>query len=214
MSKSIEDYLKGIYTLKSKKIYSNKNLAEYLNISPASVSEMIKKLEKENYLTFQNKNIILTEKGEAKAKSIVRRHRVWEVFLVEKLHYEINETHAEAELLEHVTSDKLLRRLEKFLFYPNECPHGSPIIYDYSDFSEKKPIKLSELEVGSEIIIWDVENNIDLYDYLKFLNVKIKEEYIIERKDPFDGSLYLKNNDGITKVLAYEATKLIKVYKK
>ena len=85
MSRSIEDYLKGIYTLKKKKEYSNKKLAEYLNISPASVSEMIKKLANDDYLTIDKKTVKLTEKGNSFALDIIRKHRVWEVFLFEKL---------------------------------------------------------------------------------------------------------------------------------
>ena len=142
MSKSLEDYLKGIYLLKKRKQYSNKNLAEYLNISPASVSEMIKKLSNENYLILEGRNIKLTKKGSDIAVNIIRKHRVWEVFLVEKLGYDKDEIHEEAEVLEHVTSEKLLQKLEKFLFYPKECPHGSPIFYDSDEFSEENMMKL------------------------------------------------------------------------
>lgn len=127
MSRSLEDYLKGIYTLKEKEQYSNKNLAEYLSISPASVSEMIKKLEKDNYVKINGREIELSEKGYTIAENIIRKHRVWEVFLVEKLGFSLEEIHEEAEKLEHVTSEKLLEKLEQFLFYPKECPHGSPI---------------------------------------------------------------------------------------
>lgn len=127
MSRSLEDYLKGIYTLKEKEQYSNKNLAEYLSISPASVSEMIKKLEKDNYVKINGREIELSEKGYTLAENIIRKHRVWEVFLVEKLGFSLEEIHEEAEKLEHVTSEKLLEKLEQFLFYPKECPHGSPI---------------------------------------------------------------------------------------
>ena len=144
MSRSIEDYLKGIYTLKKKKEYSNKKLAEYLNISPASVSEMIKKLANDDYLTIDKKTVKLTEKGNSFALDIIRKHRVWEVFLFEKLGYEKKEVHKEAEILEHVTSNKLLQKLEKFLFYPKECPHGSPIFYDLENLDEENIIKLSK----------------------------------------------------------------------
>ena len=173
MSKSLEDYLKGIYLLKKRKHYSNKNLAEYLNISPASVSEMIKKLSNEDYLISEGRNIKLTKKGNDIAVNIIRKHRVWEVFLVEKLGYDKDEIHEEAEVLEHVTSDKLLQKLEKFLFY-----------------------------------------NIELYDYLREMDVTIKESYNVIRKDPFNGPIYLENSDKKVKVIAYDAAKLIEIYKK
>ena len=214
MSKTLEDYLKGIYLLKRRKRYSNKNLAEYLNISPASVSEMIKKLSNENYLILEGRNINLTKKGSDIAVNIIRKHRVWEVFLVEKLGYDKDEIHEEAEVLEHVTSDKLLQKLEKFLFYPKECPHGSPIFYDSDGFNEANIMKLSDTEERDEIIILSVEDNIELYDYLREMDVTIKENYNIIRKDPFNGPIYLKNSQKKVKIIAYDAAKLIEIYKK
>ena len=214
MSRSLEDYLKGIYLLKRRKQYSNKNLAEYLNISPASVSEMIKKLSNENYLILEGRNINLTKKGSDIAVNIIRKHRVWEVFLVEKLGYDTDEIHEEAEVLEHVTSDKLLQKLEKFLFYPKECPHGSPIFYDSDGFNEANIMKLSDTEERDEIIILSVEDNIELYDYLREMDVTIKENYNIIRKDPFNGPIYLKNSQKKVKIIAYDAAKLIEKYKK
>ena len=214
MSKSIEDYLKGIYTLKKKKEYSNKKLAEYLNISPASVSEMIKKLVNEGYLTIEKKKVKLTEKGSNFALDIIRKHRVWEVFLFEKLGYDKEDVHKEAEILEHVTSNKLLQKLEKFLFYPKECPHGSPIFYDLKDFDEENVIKLSETEENDEIVILSVEDNIELYDYLRDLNINLKEQYIVEKKDPFDGPIYLKSKENSKKIVAFNAATMIEVYKK
>ena len=214
MSKSLEDYLKGIYLLKRRKQYSNKNLAEYLNISPASVSEMIKKLSNENYLILEGRNIKLTKKGSDIAVNIIRKHRVWEVFLVEKLGYDKDEIHEEAEVLEHVTSEKLLQKLEKFLFYPKECPHGSPIFYDSDGFNEANIMKLSDTEERDEIIILSVEDNIELYDYLREMDVTIKENYNIIRKDPFNGPIYLKNSQKKVKIIAYDAAKLIEIYKK
>ena len=214
MSKSIEDYLKGIYTLKKKKEYSNKKLAKYLNISPASVSEMIKKLVNEGYLTIEKKKVKLTEKGSNFALDIIRKHRVWEVFLFEKLGYDKEDVHKEAEILEHVTSNKLLQKLEKFLFYPKECPHGSPIFYDLKDFDEGNVIKLSEAEEDDEIVILSVEDNIELYDYLRELNINLKEQYIVEKKDPFDGPIYLKSKENSKKIVAFNAATMIEVYKK
>ena len=214
MSKSIEDYLKGIYTLKKKKEYSNKKLAEYLNISPASVSEMIKKLVNEGYLVIEKKKVKLTEKGNNFALDIIRKHRVWEVFLFEKLGYDKEDVHKEAEILEHVTSNKLLQKLEKFLFYPKECPHGSPIFYDLKDFDEGNVIKLSEAEEDDEIVILSVEDNIELYDYLRDLNINLKEQYIVEKKDPFDGPIYLKSKENNKKIVAFNAATMIEVYKK
>lgn len=212
MSQSIEDYLKGIYVLNTEKKYSNKDIAEYLKVSPASVSEMIKKFVNDGYVYMDGKSIKLTLEGQRKAKKILRIHRVWEVFLVETLGYDIDEIHDEAEKLEHVTSDKLLHKLEKFLFYPKVCPHGSPIFYDQDSFENEQIKKLSDIEVGETIAILSVEENIELYDYLNLVGIKIKEKYKVLRKDPFNGPIYLVSDENKEKIIAYDATKHIIVY--
>lgn len=212
MSQSIEDYLKGIYLLNSEQKYSNKDIAEYLKVSPASVSEMIKKFVNDGYVFLDGKSIKLTEEGTKKAKKVLRIHRVWEVFLVEILGYDLNEIHDEAEQLEHVTSDKLLHKLEKFLFYPKVCPHGSPIFYDQDSFEHDQIKKLSDVLVGDTIVILSVEENIELYDYLNLVDIKIKEKYKLIRKDPFNGPIYLISEENKEKIIAYDATKYINVY--
>lgn len=160
------------------------------------------------------KTVKLTEKGNNFALDIIRKHRVWEVFLFEKLGYEKEDVHKEAEILEHVTSDKLLQKLEKFLFYPKECPHGSPIFYDLENLDEENIIKLSEAEEDDEIVILSVEDNIELYDYLRDLDINLKEKYIVERKDPFNGPIYLKSEQNNEKIVAFNAADMIEVYKK
>jgi len=107
-----------------------------------------------------------------------------------------------------------LQKLEKFLFYPKECPHGSPIFYDSDGFNEANIMKLSDTEERDEIIILSVEDNIELYDYLREMDVTIKENYNIIRKDPFNGPIYLKNSQKKVKIIAYDAAKLIEIYKK
>lgn len=212
MSRSVEDYLKGIYSLQKKNEYSNKKLAEYLKISPASVSEMIKKLVNDKYLIIDKKNIRLTEKGNAFALNVIRKHRVWEVFLFEKLGYKKEEVHKEAEILEHVTSNKLFQRLEEFLLYPKECPHGKPIFYNLEDFDEKNIMKLSEVSEGDEVVILRMEENKELFNYLAELNINLKEKYVVNKKDPFEGPIYLQNEEEI-KAVAFKATEMIEVYK-
>ena len=175
---------------------------------------MIKKLTNDGYIITDNRSIQLTEKGREFAQNIIRKHRVWEVFLYEKLGYMKDEVHGEAEKLEHVTSDKMLKKLEKFLFYPKECPHGSPIFYGIKKFDEENIIKLSEAEEDDEIIILRVEDDIQLYDYLEELNISIKEIYRIEKKDPFKGPIYLSNTGRNIKIIAYNAAEMIEVYRK
>jgi len=209
MTKNTESYLKGIYLLSQESKLSNKNLAEYLKVSPASVSEMIKKLSKEEYLYNKNKDIFLTEKGIKSAMEIIRKYRIWETFLVEILKLNKEEVHQEAERLEHATSKKVLEKLEKFLEYPKECPCGNPIIYDNEYIST---IKLSEASINDKIIILKGINDESLKKYLEEMNILEEENYEIKKIDPFNGSFYLSNSSEM-KFIALEAAKLINIYK-
>ncbi len=130
MNISKEDYLKTIYELGGEtNQVNNKDIAKVLKIAPPSVSEMIKKLLGDGYVEYTvYQGVRLTEHGTKEAKRIRRRHLLWEVFLVEKLGYSWDEVHEEAEKLEHVTSEKLEESLDKYLNYPELCPHGSNII--------------------------------------------------------------------------------------
>lgn len=126
MNISKEDYIKAIFKLQ-KESCTNKNLAQFLGISAPSVTEMIRKLIADGLVHHEGRKIFLSEKGNALAKNIVRKHRIWEVFLTEKLSYEPHRVHDIAELFEHVTDDELLERLERFLDHPKVCPHGKNI---------------------------------------------------------------------------------------
>ena len=212
MTKSIEDYLKGIYLLKENHKLNNKNLAEHLKISAASVSEMIKKLSKEGYITLDNKDVILTEKGNRIAVEVIRKHRIWEVFLVQVLNFKKEDIHEEAEKLEHATSWKVLQKLEKFLSYPKECPYGKPIIYDNEYLKLEDIVKLSEVEINDKIVIFKIKDDADLENYLKDMQINVKDIYEVKKIDPFNGPIYLKNNSD-TKVIALEAAELIDIYK-
>lgn len=212
VTKSIEDYLKGIYSLRENKNLTNKNLSKYLKVAPASVSEMIKKLVKDDYIYIENKEIILSEKGNRFALEVIRKHRIWEVFLVKILDFRKEEIHEEAERLEHVTSTKLLKKLEKFLEYPKKSPSGKPIIYENEYINLENIMNLSEAKEKSKITIFKIADNIELETYLRDLDIHLKDSYEIKKIDPFNGPIYLKDNTNI-KIIAFEAAKLIEVYK-
>lgn len=129
MTPNKEDYLKVIYKLsESDKLVTNKKIAEYLQIAPASVTEMLIKLNRDGYIIYQPyKGSVLTEQGNKIAISLLRGHRLWEVFLMKYLDYSYSEAHEDAELLEHVTPIRLIERLDQFLEHPSHCPHGSII---------------------------------------------------------------------------------------
>lgn len=130
-SPSSQDYLKSIYSLTiTQEKVSTSDLAHALNIKPASVTDMLKKLSQTDpplieYVKYQGAS--LTPAGEKSALAVVRRHRLIELFLLEKLGYSCEEVHAEAELLEHVISPEMERRMAEILGHPTTDPHGQPI---------------------------------------------------------------------------------------
>jgi DtxR family Mn-dependent transcriptional regulator len=126
---AIEEYLQTIYTLADEGgEVIGARIAEFLSVSPASVSEMLHRLERERLITLEDRHEVrLTASGQAAANSIVRRHRLAERFLVDVLGYEWWRTHEEAERLEHVMTEEMQARITKLLGDPQSCPHGNPM---------------------------------------------------------------------------------------
>ena len=127
---SEENYLKAIYHLElvSDKGISTNAIAEQLETKASSVSDMVKKLSDKNVLVYKKyKGVKLTDLGKHTAANIVRKHRLWEVFLVEKLNFSWDEVHDVAEQLEHIKSPKLINQIDALLGFPTHDPHGDPI---------------------------------------------------------------------------------------
>lgn len=170
-----EDYLKTIYYLTdetSTEGISTNDIARRIDISAASVSDMIKKLAQKgliSYVRYQGVN--LTDVGMRKAMHIIRKHRLWETFLVEKLHFTWDEVHDIAEELEHIESPILIQRLDEFLGFPQFDPHGDPIPNEKGEIMEIKRIPLHSAPVGETFKVIAVEENSP--QFLKYLN-KIK----------------------------------------
>ena len=148
-----EDYLKVIMELGGdKQLVNNKQIGQALSVSAASVTEMSVKLLKDGLIShIPYQGVQITEKGQLIANKLIRKHRLWEVFLSEKLDFNWDEVHEEAELLEHVSSDRLVDRLDAYLGFPKYDPHGG-VIPDKEgriEVYESKP--LTELEVGTQI---------------------------------------------------------------
>lgn len=168
-----EDYIKTIYELGGNlNQVSNKDIAATLKISAPSVSEMIKKLLKEGFIDYElYKGVKLTEYGIKEAMKIRRRHLLWEVFLVDKLGYSWEEIDEEAEKLEHVTSEKLEERLDKYLNYPKFCPHGSAIIENENQILNYRSLDL--LVPGDEGIVQRITDQKRSLEYANKINLKI-----------------------------------------
>lgn len=133
-----EDYLQAIYRLSQEKGYTNnKHIAYYLEITKAAVSEMIYKLTEDGLIKLEGTKISLTEKGKVRAQAILSDHRLWEYFLFHTLGMEGDDIHAQADLLEHVTGEKLREALNRFLDYPTESPSGK-VIYKNTSKSRQQ----------------------------------------------------------------------------
>lgn len=167
---SEENYLKTLFKLenrKDKKV-NNTALSKALNLNPATVLEMVRKLAGRKMLQLlPDKSIRLTESGKKKALLTIRKHRLWEVFLVEKMNYKWNEVHELAEQLEHIESDDLVDRLDSFLGYPSFDPHGDPIPDKNGKVKPNLSVPLSDCMAGKN---YTVINLIDTSDaFLQFL---------------------------------------------
>ena len=135
----------------------------------------------------------LTETGLQKASSLIRKHRLWEVFLVEHLDYSWNEVHDDAEVLEHVTSEQLADHLEDYLNHPMHCPHGGIIPKKEQVVHEERRQTLESYPVGSKVRIARVLDEKELLDYLVTIDLNIDEEYEIVDVAAYEGPITIQN---------------------
>ena len=171
MTTSEENYLKVIYHLSnlSPKGVNTNAIAGMLDTKASSVTDMLKKLSDKELVDYQKyQGVFLTEKGKLNAKMIVRNHRLWEVFLVEKLGFAWDEVHEVAEELEHIRSEKLINQLDKFLNFPSFDPHGYPIPNAKGEIPTIAKQLLSEIETGKNITCVGVKDT--SVDFLQYLN--------------------------------------------
>ncbi len=153
-----ENYLKSIYHLSqagSKSVLTNE-LAEAMNTKAASVTDMIKKLSTKEFISYEKYyGVNLTAKGKTVALSVIRKHRLWETFLVEKLAFSWDEVHEVAEQLEHIQSKRLIEKLDEYLGFPKVDPHGDPIPDTKGKIKALQQVMLATLKPGADSIIVD-----------------------------------------------------------
>lgn len=188
-----EDYLKAIFGLNGTTDYvSNKNLAQDLNIKPSSVSEMMLRLKKDDYVDIRPyKGVKLTQKGLDHTTNIIKRHRLIERFLIEELEYTWDEVHEEAEILEHRVSDRFIDKIDKLMGYPTTCPHGG-IIPRENQIEEIYNTSLNEFEIGDDVEIKRVMDYVNLLDYLSNQELHIGDVVTISNKDSLNQLIELK----------------------
>lgn len=203
LSKNEEDYLKALFHLvierRESKAGTNQ-LAEYLNISPASVSGMLKKL-KSKELIFHEKygKLTLSPKGEAIAVQLIRKHRLWETFLYSHMNFSWDEVHEVAEQLEHIKSPKLVDELDRFLGHPKRDPHGTVIPDSDGKYPIMPRVTLSELSVGDTCRLVSVkDSSVAFLQYVSKLGLALSSEIKVEEVQEFDGSMVIYfNNESV-----------------
>ncbi len=198
MTLSEEDYIKVIYHLGKNEngTVSTNAIADRMETKPSSVTDMVRKLSEKGFVNYKKyKGVSLTEIGTKTALTLVRKHRLWEVFLVEKLNFPWDEVHEVAEQLEHIKSEKLVDKLDKHLDYPEVDPHGDPIPSKNGAF--KKSIKklMNEIPIGANGVCVGVKDSSP--PFLKFLdknNIALGDSILILDKEEFDESLHIRIN--------------------
>jgi DtxR family Mn-dependent transcriptional regulator len=190
-----ENYIKSIYHLQQLHESVNTNaLADHLKTKPASITDMLKKLQSKGLVLYNPyKGVKLSRDGNKAALIIIRRHRLWEVFLVDQLHFSWEEVHEVAEELEHVRSKKLIDKLATFLGHPKFDPHGDPIPDSNGKVSMRQQLPLSELPLNKQAEITSVQNqSTELLSFLTSQNIMIGTRLEVKRKLPFDNSVEIK----------------------
>ncbi|RXJ52247.1 metal-dependent transcriptional regulator [Gelidibacter gilvus] len=200
MTLAEENYLKAIYHLEnqSSNDVSTNALAEEMQTKASSVTDMIKKLAEKNmvsYIPYQG--VTLSKAGRAHAVKVVRKHRLWEVFLLEKLNFSWDEVHDVAEQLEHIKSEKLTDKLDEFLGFPKVDPHGDPIPDKHGHIEKIDKTSLTDAQEGVTYVCVGVhDSSSDFLKYLDANHISLGTTIEIIHKEPFDNSVKIKFNDA------------------
>lgn len=216
-SQSEENYLKVIFKLSFNKtsLVSTNSIASALKTAAASVTEMVSKLSQKGMLDYERyKGVKLTKEGSIVAKMLVRNHRLWESFLVDKLHYSWDEVHEIAEQLEHVKSQTLIDRLEEFLGFPKFDPHGDPIPDKNGKITMKEDVPLIQLLTGDIGVITGVKEHtkaflkyLDQFGLVLGTNIQVLDKY------EYDNSVKIRINDQVEQVVSEKVGQQIRIQK-
>lgn len=196
-SQSEEDYLKALYHLKKDfDSVSTNSIADYLDMKPSSVTDMLKKLAEKKFINYQKyKGSSLTKKGKLIALTIIRKHRLWETFLVEKLGFGWDQVHIIAEQLEHIKSEELIEKLDNFLGNPKYDPHGDPIPNKDGEIEKMNQKLLVKLKASQKGIITGVKKGtVSLLNYLDKEKVKLGDSIKVIEILEFDGTYIVEIN--------------------
>jgi DtxR family transcriptional regulator, Mn-dependent transcriptional regulator len=199
LSLTEENYLKAIYHLSdagSKSVLTNE-LAEAMSTKAASATDMIKKLSAKEFISYEKYyGVNVTSKGKAEALMVIRKHRLWETFLVEKLGFAWDEVHEVAEQLEHINSPRLIQKLDEFLGYPTVDPHGDPIPDSKGKLKIVPLVSLDQVKtgyLGKITAVKDSDSN--LLKYLDKIGAKPGIKIKILSREEYDDSMEILIDD-------------------
>ena len=212
---SEENYIKRIFHLQQETGLVNTNsLAAEMQTRPASVTDMLKKLKGKKLLQYEKyKGFKLSEAGKKAALEVVRKHRLWEFFLVEKLQFDWDKVHPIAEELEHISSAELVQRLDNFLGNPSFDPHGDPIPDKNGKIPVIKQQSLSDIPFKKNVTVSSVSNQAaQMLDMLKHYNIAIGTQLTVLKKFEFDGSLEIKVSKQNACIISEQVAKNVFVH--
>ena len=212
-SRDAEDYLKAIRHLQVERApVSTSALAQHLDRSPASVTNMVKSLAEQGLVEHEPyRGVRLSEEGEREALRVIRRHRVIEAYLIERLGYSWDRVHAEAERLEHAASDELVERMASVLGDPEMDPHGSPIPTAEGEVEEQLHPALSEMPAGVLVIVREVSDADEgRLRYLAGLGLYPGTRVEVLDREPFEGPILVRI-DGQERSLGHGLAKMVRV---
>lgn len=202
-----ENYLKALYKLADDKGYVNvSDLSAALEVSIPSANNMVKKLHKSGLLTYQKyKPLLMTEEGMKKAASIIRKHRLTEMYLVEKMGFSWDGVHEIAEQIEHVKSEAFFDKMDELLGYQRFDPHGSPIPDKEGNTPKLNLERLSDCKPGQRVVLKALSNSHK--EFLQFLSsrsIALDVEFEILNKEPYDNTMILSYKNHLKEVLSHK----------
>lgn len=196
---SEENYLKAIFHLSKQdsQAVSTNAIARKMETKASSATDMIKKLSEKDFVAYQKyKGVKLTNNGRLAAAAVIRKHRLWEVFLVDKLHFSWDEVHDVAEQLEHIKSEKLTQELDSFLDYPTKDPHGDPIPDSKGKIPSTKKLLLAKVNQSQSCICVGVkDSSSEFLQYLDKYNIALGTNIDVLSKESYDESMTVKINN-------------------
>lgn len=210
-----ENYLKVIHRLSeaTQEDISTNAVAEQMQTKAASVTDMLRKLADKGWVNYQKyQGVRLSPTGEKIALSIVRKHRLWELFLVEKMGFNWDEVHDIAEQLEHIESDELVNKLDEYLGFPKTDPHGDPIPNKDGILPELAYSQLSEIKANKTCKLMGVAQDSTVFlQLLTKLNLSLGSKLDIQEINEFDRSIFVSINDAAPIFISHEVAKNILV---